>query len=311
MRETAQASGAGGATGAGLGLGGLGQAGGVAGSAGTVTVEAPNLSSLFGFDGQQQINDLFGKAWRSSIESQQRNLGRSFRDALSGAAADIAGPGAAAGNALTSGLGAALNPAQALAGAGPLGAGLAALAVVGERGADEIVDGMTGLVDAIGQGIAQLPELFGQVVAELPAAIARAVATAIKGLFGGGDGGGFTPFKGGLTARDILGIGTLGLSELTGFGAAASALNVPGFDSGTSRVTRTGIYKLHEGESVLPTSGSTSAATAARMGGGGPSVTMVIQAAAISPDTSQALNDQLSRELGAYGRGESALVGGL
>lgn len=247
---------------------------------------------------------------------------RSFAQALSGTRAQSAmqmlfmqgaqGAGRA-GGALSAAGAAAMSPGQALAGAGPIGAGLATLAAIGQAGTDRIVQQLADFGTAIVDGFVMLPELFGRLLAELPVAIGEAVAAAIRDLLTPG-GSGFQPFKGRLTVREILGIGSLGMTELTGLGKAADVAfgGNQGFAAGDTRfISRTGMAIVHQGEQIIRANGGTSAGI---MGGGsssgGPGV--ILNVGVLTNDVLKQTADEIGRDFdpNGWGRGTRPVYGG-
>lgn len=217
-----------------------------------------------------------------------------------------------AGGAAAQGASVMLNPAGAVGAAGPIGAGLAALARVGEMGTDRIIQQLTEFGRNIVDGLALLPELFGRLLVELPVAIGEKVADALSNLLTPG-GGGFQPFKGKLTVREILGLGSLGMTELTGLGVAADAAfgGDQGFAAGDTRfINRTGMAVVHQGERITRSNGGTSGGIMSGGRGGGPQI--IIQAAAVTPDVLQGLGNQLGAQYdpGGWGRGTRTVFGG-
>ena len=224
---------------------------------------------------------------------------------------------------------------------GPAGGVLSSLAAMGGKGAkaikaelkgfikniitalvdvlpDVLVDLPVILVNAIprlvGGLIKAIPRLIGALVFKLPIAIFKGVGMwfvkawkMIKAALAELNpfkkkGGIFTPQK--TAGRARLAVATLGVSEVI---RAFKGLFKGGKLTGGFTTGGTGLYMLHQGERVIPSTGASTSAMMAAAGNIGSGQTINISTNVVDPNALESLGRLLDRQFGERGRSRAGI----
>jgi hypothetical protein len=174
------------------------------------------------------------------------------------------------------------------------------------------------LIDAVPQLISGLvgaiPKLVGAIAIQLPIAIFKGVGMwfvkawkKIKAALAELNpfkkkGGIFTPQK--TAGRVRLGIATLGASEVVRAfkGLIKGSKQTGGFTTGG-----TGLYMLHQGERVVPSTGASTSAMQAAAGNIGGGQTINISTNTVDPNALESLGRLLDRQFGEKGRSRAGI----
>ena len=167
---------------------------------------------------------------------------------------------------------------------------------------------VTGLIDA-------LPDIVEAFIIKLPIALAEALIKALKALWDSfvqfilriipGKQKGEKGKEAGVFRRAGASIGDLFRTKE----GKAEARERRGFATGTAWVDRTGLAMVHQGEAILPASGTISQSVRGRAGGGGQVINVNVNGIMDSNVIDQ-LGRQLNRHFGTMGRSTLPIFGG-
>ena len=167
---------------------------------------------------------------------------------------------------------------------------------------------VTGLIDA-------LPDIVEAFIIKLPIALAEALIKALKALWDSfvqfilriipGKQKGEKGREAGVFRRAGAAIGDLFRTKE----GKAEARERRGFATGTAWVDRTGLAMVHQGEAILPASGTISQSVRGRAGGGGQVINVNVNGIMDSNVIDQ-LGRQLNRHFGTMGRSTLPIFGG-
>ena len=167
---------------------------------------------------------------------------------------------------------------------------------------------VTGLIDA-------LPDIVEAFIIKLPIALAEALIKALKALWDSfvqfilriipGKQKGEKGREPGVFRRAGAAIGDLFRTKE----GKAEARERRGFATGTAWIDRTGLAMVHQGEAILPASGTISQSVRGRAGGGGQVINVNVNGIMDSNVIDQ-LGRQLNRHFGTMGRSTLPIFGG-